>query len=143
MATLVKLSDGSRAHHLRVDDPERTERGDYIVRITSDDDTQGHMLSVAMAVDGYLKVSARDARAMRVEVHDVDKGRRFKAIPETTDDVSGHSMQEHEWQLSQGSDDVQGSGMSNDEITSVTLGAATALVAMLHAEEAVHTAAGS
>jgi hypothetical protein len=80
-------------HVLRVADPEAGPQGDYTIRITTEDDTEGHFLSVARASEGYLRVASRDGRAYRVEVHDVDDGQVFKAIPEGDDDVAGHSLQ--------------------------------------------------
>src|SRR5918997_2213140 len=142
MRSKLSFTDGTTAHHVRFDPPERTEQGDYTVRIYSgEDDTQGHVLSVAMAVDGFLKVSARDARAMRVDVHDEGGRRWFRATPESSEDVSGHALEEHSWEISAEESDVQGHDASKATAANVAFGAATAFVAMRNADhQRIHRA---
>ena len=144
MQTTVELSDETGAQVLRVGEPKKVADG-YEVRITSDDDTEGHVMSVAWAMDGYLKVSARDERAVRVEVHDAETGRIFKAVPEDSDDVSAHAMAQHEWDMALEPDaDVAGHTLSAEEVATLAGGAATAYLALVQAdlsrERTIHTA---
>jgi hypothetical protein len=128
MATVLRLSDGSRERVLRMEPPRLTESGDYVVDLLSDDDAQAHTLTVARAAEGYMRVSGRDARATRVEVHDRADEALIRAVRESGDDVAGHVLAEHEWTLAVDEGDVGGHSMPNPEHTAVALAAAVALL---------------
>ncbi len=133
MATTVRIADDSEAHVFTIEEPTQDDGGEYSVRVTVDDDTEGHVLSAAWAVDGYLKVAARDGRAMRVDVHDTPRGRWFRARRASDDDVAGHALEEHEWQGEiEGDDDVAGHVAKRDDKTLLSAASATALAAMLY-----------
>jgi hypothetical protein len=127
----MRISDGSRTHHLEFGGIERSPRGDYVVAIKSPDDVRAHMFSVAAPVDGFMKVTARDARAFRVEVHDHGGRMSYRAVSEDADDVSGHVREEHTWEAStDDADDVEGHDSSKAAAAQVAFGAAAAHVAL-------------
>jgi len=134
----------STKREARSADPEASPGGDYTIRITTEDDTEGHFLSVVRASEGHLQVASRDGCAYGSRSHDVDDGQVFKAIPEDADDVARHAMRQREWGVEiEGEDDVEGHGLSRSDVALAALAASTAVMAMLNSaggEAAVHLA---
>jgi hypothetical protein len=134
----LRISDGSRTHHLEFGTIERSPSGDYTVEVKEPDEVHAHMFSVAAPVDGFMKVTGRDARALRVEVHEHAAGWSLRAAPESSDDVSGHSLEEHSWEatLDDTDDDVEGHDASKAAVAQMAFGTAAAYVASHHSDPA-------
>ena len=138
MSTTVQLSDDSGTRALEIREIRRLGHG-YEVVVATDDDVEGHVMSVAWAVDGFLKVSARDARALRVEVHDDAGGRVLRTLPDADDDVAGHALWRREWRMAAEphvtAGGPAGHGLSPQQIATLAGGAAAAYLALIDSTE--------